>query len=110
MAGFLPCHIIEEILSVFEIKIIAKVSALICSSISAGDYVLVERIVEGKRVQAEILRVLNAEQMEYIRKRGLWPVAFSAQPAAKHTDDTDYLPPRVESDASASDSADESNE
>ncbi|KAF4526770.1 hypothetical protein B566_EDAN012308 [Ephemera danica] len=44
--------------------------------IKRGDFVVLERIAEGVKVQAEIVRILYKDHVEQLKKDGLWPVEF----------------------------------
>lgn len=44
--------------------------------IKRGDFVLVEPILEGDKVKAEIVLILTAEHIHYYRTSGNWPKAF----------------------------------
>lgn len=37
-----------------------------------GDFVVVENIEEGNKVKAEIIQILNKDNIRYIRSQGLW--------------------------------------
>lgn len=45
--------------------------------IKRGDYVLIEAVPEGEKVKGIILNILYKEQIKYIKRENLWPVAFS---------------------------------
>ena len=45
--------------------------------IKRGDYVVVEPILEGDKVKAEIVQILYKEQIKYIKEQSLWPKEFS---------------------------------
>lgn len=45
--------------------------------IKRGDYVVVEPIVEGDKVKAEIIQILYKEQIKYVKEQGLWPSEFT---------------------------------
>lgn len=40
--------------------------------IKRGDFVMVEPIEEGDKVRAEIVHILYKQQIQYIKKQGLW--------------------------------------
>jgi len=46
--------------------------------IKRGDFVIVEPIEEGDKVQAEIIVILYRDQIRYIKKENLWPTAFDS--------------------------------
>jgi probable RNA-binding protein EIF1AD len=47
--------------------------------IKRGDFVVLERISEGIKVQAEIVRILYKDHIEQLKKDGLWPSEFSTE-------------------------------
>ena len=47
--------------------------------IKRGDYVVVEPIVEGDKVKAEIVQILYKDQIKYIKTEGKWPLQFSGE-------------------------------
>ncbi|XP_042885182.1 probable RNA-binding protein EIF1AD [Penaeus japonicus] len=47
--------------------------------VKRGDYVVTEPIPEGNKVQAEIVRILMKENIEYLIQKGVWPSGFSEQ-------------------------------
>lgn len=40
----------------------------------AGDYVVIEHITEGQKVQAEIVNILYPEQIKELKHQNLWYV------------------------------------
>jgi len=44
--------------------------------IKRGDFVIVEPIEEGDKVQAEIFAILYRDQIRYIKRENLWPAGF----------------------------------
>ena len=44
--------------------------------IKRGDFVVVEPIIEGDKVKAEIVQILYKEQIKYIKDQGQWPPQF----------------------------------
>ena len=44
--------------------------------IKRGDFVVVEPIIEGDKVKAEIVQILYKEQIKYIKDQGQWPHQF----------------------------------
>jgi len=46
--------------------------------IKRGDFVIVEPIEEGDKVQAEIVAILYRDQIRYIKRENLWPAGFEA--------------------------------
>jgi len=51
--------------------------------IKRGDFVIVEPIEEGDKVQAEIVAILYRDQIRYIKRENLWPVGFDLDDAAE---------------------------
>ena len=47
--------------------------------IKRGDFVVVDPILEGDKVKAEIVQILYKEQIKYIKEQGLWPSQFSGE-------------------------------
>ncbi|XP_059479619.1 probable RNA-binding protein EIF1AD isoform X2 [Neocloeon triangulifer] len=45
--------------------------------IKRGDFVVIERIEEGVKVQGEIVRILYKDHVEQLKKDGAWPEVFS---------------------------------
>lgn len=52
--------------------------------IKRGDYVVIEPIQEGNKVQAEIVYVLYQKQIKYIKQEGLWPDEFFSEDHMQH--------------------------
>ena len=44
----------------------------VCGLLLAGDFVVVDPIVEGNKVKGEIVHILYPEQIRYLRERKLW--------------------------------------
>lgn len=44
--------------------------------VKRGDFVLVEPIVEGDKVKAEIARILSTDHIKYLKRQGDWPKEF----------------------------------
>lgn len=55
--------------------------------VKRGDYILVEPIVEGDKVKAEMIRLLTSEHIKDYRKSGIWPQAFWDKRESKEDDD-----------------------
>jgi len=51
--------------------------------IKRGDFVVVEPIIEGDKVKAEIVQILYKEQIKYIKDQGQWPSQFSEDKDSK---------------------------
>ena len=76
--------------------------------IKRGDFVVVERIAEGNKVTAEIVRILYPQHIKEIKRGNMWPKEFDPKPmikadtkdsnhlssAGEETDDDDYDIPR----------------
>jgi probable RNA-binding protein EIF1AD len=45
--------------------------------IKRGDYVVIEKIEEGVKVQGEIARILYKDHVAQLKKDGIWPEAFT---------------------------------
>jgi probable RNA-binding protein EIF1AD len=65
--------------------------------VKRGGYVVVEPIVEGNKVKAEIVQILLKDQIKYIREEGKWPSAFADVVPQIDSDQSDHsgddLPP-----------------
>jgi len=81
--------------------------------IKRGDFVIVEPIKEGDKVQAEIVCILYPKQIKYLKHEKLWPEEFSSkqggsshastqQGTAAHasTDEATLFPPLIYPDTS----------
>lgn len=47
--------------------------------VKRGDYILVEPILEGGKVKAEMVRILTNEHIKYFKKENIWPKEFTSQ-------------------------------
>ena len=47
-------------------------SVCVVCYVLAGDFVVVDPIVEGNKVKGEIVHILYPEQIRYLRERKLW--------------------------------------
>jgi len=56
--------------------------------VKRGDYVLLEPIIEGGKVKAEIVRILYKDQIKYIKSEGLWPKQFADTPKSEDLKDS----------------------
>ncbi|XP_038073562.1 probable RNA-binding protein EIF1AD [Patiria miniata] len=54
--------------------------------IKRGDFVIVDPILEGDKVKAEIATILYPKQIKYIQKEGLWPDEFASKPPSGESD------------------------
>ncbi|XP_030075078.1 putative RNA-binding protein EIF1AD [Microcaecilia unicolor] len=55
--------------------------------IKRGDFLIVDPIKEGEKVKAEIACILYKDHICYLKKVGLWPEKFAADPTVNHTSD-----------------------
>ncbi|KAL1285535.1 putative RNA-binding protein EIF1AD [Trichinella pseudospiralis] len=77
-----------------------------------GSYVLCEPIEEGKKVKAEIFRILFNDNIEHIVQNGLWPEVFPLPFKERNSKKDDYeldLPPS-DSDFDSSDDDEQNDE
>ncbi|XP_059061692.1 probable RNA-binding protein EIF1AD [Achroia grisella] len=44
--------------------------------VKRGDYILVEPILEGDKVKAEIVKIMNKDSIKYYKENSLWPKEF----------------------------------
>ncbi|KAL0829590.1 hypothetical protein ABMA28_003100 [Loxostege sticticalis] len=44
--------------------------------VKRGDYILVEPIVEGDKVKAEIVKIMNKDSIKYYKENNVWPKEF----------------------------------
>jgi len=51
--------------------------------VKRGDFVIVEPILEGDKVKAEIVRVLYKDQIRHLKKEGHWPRQFDETSSAE---------------------------
>jgi len=54
--------------------------------IKRGDFVLVEPIVEGDKVKAEIVRILTSEHVKFLQDNNQWPEQFVERKDNKEED------------------------
>lgn len=69
--------------------------------IKRGDYCIVEPIEEGNKVKAEIVAILQRDNIKYLKSRGLWPEKFESVTEASekiHDDHDDMFPSSDESE------------
>ncbi|CAF0882936.1 unnamed protein product [Brachionus calyciflorus] len=73
-----------------------------------GDYVVVEPIEEGNKVKAEIVQILNKDNIRHFKSEGIWPKEFEFKEdtveASGYSIDKDMLP------SSSDEENDEENE
>ncbi|CRL00835.1 CLUMA_CG014087, isoform A [Clunio marinus] len=55
--------------------------------IKRGNFVIVERIPEGDKVKAEIVRILTDEHIKEFTKDGIWPKEFTKKRCHEESDD-----------------------
>ncbi|RMZ95029.1 putative RNA-binding EIF1AD [Brachionus plicatilis] len=72
-----------------------------------GDFVIVEPIEEGNKVKAEIVQILNKDNIKHIKSEGMWPKEFEITEDAVEKDgyniDRDMLPSSSEEESDESD-------
>ncbi|CAG9782239.1 unnamed protein product [Diatraea saccharalis] len=44
--------------------------------VKRGDYILVEPILEGDKVKAEIVKIMNKDSIKYYKENNVWPKEF----------------------------------
>lgn len=44
--------------------------------VKRGDYILVEPILEGDKVKAEIVRIMNKDSIKFFKENNVWPQEF----------------------------------
>lgn len=73
LVNFLPVKLLYVCgFTVFDHKHTHTLS--VCGLLLAGDFVVVDPIVEGNKVKGEIVHILYPEQIRYLRERKLWLV------------------------------------
>lgn len=85
--------------------------------VKRGDYILVEPILEGDKVKAEIVKIMNKDSIKYYKENNTWPKEFDdSQSEVKNDDDLFVNTNRKnvvtyfsESDTSSSDSDSENS-
>ncbi|KAG8190361.1 hypothetical protein JTE90_022008 [Oedothorax gibbosus] len=84
--------------------------------IKRGDFIIVDPIEEGVKVQGEISRILLKEQIKYFKEQGVWPKGFTDEASerrdkASNSDEDDLFVntnrPHVDYSSSSSSSEDE---
>lgn len=79
--------------------------------IKRGDFVLVEPILEGDKVRAEIVRILTAEHVKFFQANNQWPEQFLERKDSEEKDDlfvnTNRLQQYHTAGTSSSDSSEE---
>lgn len=80
--------------------------------IKRGDFILVEPIVEGDKVKAEIVRILTAEHVKFFQANNQWPEQFLERKDNEEEDglfvNTNRLQQYCTDSPSSSDSSEES--
>lgn len=80
--------------------------------IKRGDFVLVEPIVEGDKVKAEIVRILTLEHVKFLQDNNQWPEQFKERKDNKEEDslfvNTNRLQRHCTDSTSSSDGSSES--
>lgn len=86
--------------------------------VKRGDYILVEPILEGDKVKAEIVKIMNKDSIKFYKENNVWPKEFDDEKKKQVTVDDDELfvnTNRVhvqtyQSDSDSSDSESDSDE
>ncbi|XP_049878787.1 probable RNA-binding protein EIF1AD [Pectinophora gossypiella] len=59
--------------------------------VKRGDYILVEPILEGDKVKAEIVKIMNKDSIKYYKDNNVWPKEFEdSKKEVKEDADDDY--------------------
>ncbi|KYQ56854.1 putative RNA-binding protein EIF1AD [Trachymyrmex zeteki] len=48
--------------------------------VKRGDYIVIEPIVEGKKVKGEIVKILTKDHIKWYREQNCWPPEFDENP------------------------------
>ncbi|CAH4035045.1 probable RNA-binding protein EIF1AD [Pieris brassicae] len=59
--------------------------------VKRGDYVLVEPIVEGDKVKAEIIKIMNKDSIKYYKENNIWPKEFDCEKKQNVSNDNDLF-------------------
>ncbi|KPJ01400.1 PREDICTED: probable RNA-binding protein EIF1AD [Papilio xuthus] len=59
--------------------------------VKRGDYILVEPILEGDKVKAEIVKIMNKDSIKYYKENNVWPKEFDDEKKKQVTVDDDDL-------------------
>ncbi|KPJ19302.1 putative RNA-binding protein EIF1AD [Papilio machaon] len=59
--------------------------------VKRGDYVLVEPILEGDKVKAEIVKIMNKDSIKFYKENNVWPKEFDDEKKKQVTVDDDDL-------------------
>ncbi|XP_053616077.1 probable RNA-binding protein EIF1AD [Plodia interpunctella] len=55
--------------------------------VKRGDYILVEPILEGDKVKAEIVKIMNKDSIKYYKENNVWPKEFNEAKKEIKTDE-----------------------
>ncbi|XP_063537680.1 probable RNA-binding protein EIF1AD [Cydia strobilella] len=60
--------------------------------VKRGDYTLVEPILEGNKVKAEIVKIINKDSIKYYKENNVWPKEFEdSKSDVKQNNDDDLF-------------------
>lgn len=59
--------------------------------VKRGDYTLVEPILEGDKVKAEIVKIMNKDSIKYYKENNVWPKQFEDNKTDSKLDGDDDL-------------------
>ncbi|XP_047998482.1 probable RNA-binding protein EIF1AD [Leguminivora glycinivorella] len=60
--------------------------------VKRGDYILVEPILEGNKVKAEIVKIMNKDSIKYYKENNVWPKEFEdSKSDVKQNNDDDLF-------------------
>ncbi|XP_068622986.1 probable RNA-binding protein EIF1AD [Battus philenor] len=59
--------------------------------VKRGDYVLVEPILEGDKVKAEIVKIMSKDSIKYYKEKNIWPKEFEDSKKEEAIVDDDNL-------------------
>uniref|UniRef100_V9LDF3 Probable RNA-binding protein EIF1AD n=1 Tax=Callorhinchus milii TaxID=7868 RepID=V9LDF3_CALMI len=74
--------------------------------IKRGDFIIVDPIVEGEKVKAEITSILYREHIKQLRKEGVWPVSFLPPAANTESRAKDHIGSEEEKSQDSEDESD----
>lgn len=59
--------------------------------VKRGDYILVEPILEGDKVKAEIVKIMNKDSIKYYKENNVWPKEFEDNKKDTNVENDDDL-------------------
>lgn len=59
--------------------------------VKRGDYILVEPIIEGDKVKAEIVKIMNKDSIKFYKENNIWPKEFDDGKAENRHDNSDLF-------------------